>query len=97
MKHKKRVRTIPCQQPCTVCGRDAEYHHVWSYKAGGSTVAKNLMPLCREHHREVHDKGLTTSAKKYVSIKLWLIENEWEFNDFLKRWINPQLRQQRDT
>jgi hypothetical protein len=57
---------------CAVCGEKAEIHH-----CEGSTVVMGrnrktmvhlgleLMPLCREHHRECHDNGQTAFNSKY--------------------------------
>jgi 5-methylcytosine-specific restriction endonuclease McrA len=40
---------------CAVCGstRDLEAHHVVPARDGGATVARNLMILCADRHREL--------------------------------------------
>lgn len=64
------VRSLPCMAclrvPC------AEVHHVTTVKAGGNDVPENLMPLCHEHHMEVHQGGWNKAIKKYPAIKNWL-------------------------
>ena len=64
-----RTRTIPpalrrallhrdgtCRFPgCHV--RVAEGHHVRHWAQGGPTTLSNLVPLCRRHHRAVHEEG----------------------------------------
>lgn len=54
------VRTFPC----CVCGHfGADPHHVTTRGASGSK--SDLVPLCRDHHREWHDKGRATFEAKY--------------------------------
>ncbi len=46
-------------------------HHVKSRGAGGGDTADNLMPLCAEHHREIHQIGPSGMGEKYPIIKHW--------------------------
>lgn len=56
------IRTLNC----SVCGDiSVEPHHVVSRGAGGGDSLTNLMPLCREHHIEIHKIGRSTFFKKY--------------------------------
>ena len=49
---------------CVVCGRHpSEPHHVKSRGAGGK--AEHLVPLCHEHHRELHGSGHRTFQEKH--------------------------------
>lgn len=57
---------------CAVCGRKAEIHHCEGSTVGMGRNRKTmvhlgleLMPLCREHHRECHDNGQTAFNSKY--------------------------------
>jgi hypothetical protein len=51
-------------RPCLVCGlRPTEAAHVKSRGAGGTSA--DLVPLCREHHREQHDTGIRTFAARH--------------------------------
>lgn len=45
--------------PCVICGRSpSEAAHVRSRGAGGTW--RDIVPLCRDHHREQHTVGLRT-------------------------------------
>lgn len=49
---------------CLVCGRNPSHpHHVKSRGAGGT--AEHLVPLCHEHHRELHAIGARTFQTKH--------------------------------
>jgi hypothetical protein len=50
--------------PCVLCGNSAEPAHVKSRGAGGDDIG-NTVPLCRTHHREQHDTGIQSFARKY--------------------------------
>ena len=57
---------------CAVCGKKAEIHHCEGSTVGMGRNRKTmvhlgleLMPLCREHHRECHDNGQTAFNSKY--------------------------------
>lgn len=41
---------------CTVCHttENVEYHHIIPVSWGGKTEVDNLMPLCRNHHMQMH-------------------------------------------
>lgn len=94
MTKTKRIVDLPLLESirknsrCVVCGdRYPDPHHVKSKKSGGDDVRENLMPLCRLHHRECHDKGLTKFSSKYEKSKFWLLSYDYEFNNILMRWI----------
>jgi hypothetical protein len=55
-------------------------HHLYSRGAGGNDVPENLMPLCFNHHRMVHSKGLSVMAYYHPVIKNWLISAGWTEN-----------------
>lgn len=42
---------------CTVKSKDCEFHHLDFWAAGGRTDLDNLRPVCRAHHRLVHEGG----------------------------------------
>ena len=94
MKRKRIVNKQLLQelakQRCLVCRRTpCDPHHVKSKKSGGDDVRQNLMPLCREHHTEIHKIGLSTFSEKYKLGK-WLIDNGWEFSSMLNKWIKEK-------
>lgn len=47
-------------------------HHVKSRGAGGGDVATNVMPLCHEHHQEIHQAGKSEMRKRYQGVNDWL-------------------------
>lgn len=79
-----RVGMLPCQ----ACGVHpaGDAHHIKTRGAGGQDLQWNLMPLCRGHHRAVHDKGLTTLARDHMGVLTFLEQNGWTFDEFMRRW-----------
>lgn len=78
------------EQPfnCLSCGRFlVDLHHVKTQGAGGNDENYNLMPLCREHHTEVHTIGLNSFSERYIKVYQWLINNGWEFFELTGKWI----------
>jgi hypothetical protein len=59
-RDKRHLRFV-CTQPCVVCGRapcDAHHLRFAQPRALGSKVSDEFtVPLCRSHHRAVHDAG----------------------------------------
>ena len=53
------------------------YHHIKSRGSGGPDEAWNLIPVCLEHHNEVHNIGLYEFAEKYPSVGDWLVIHDW--------------------
>ena len=55
---------------CAVCGRKAELHHVDAVGMGRNRkeichVGMRALPLCREHHTEIHRTGQKDFLKRY--------------------------------
>lgn len=50
---------------CYICDAPAERHHIVSRGAGGTDDEINILPLCREHHREIHAVGWQTFCRRY--------------------------------
>jgi hypothetical protein len=74
---------------CLVSGKlGVDLHHVKHRGAGGSDEEFNLMPLSRAAHQELHKIGLTTFAEKYSQVKKWLLNNNWQFNTLMKKWLH---------
>jgi Domain of unknown function (DUF222)/HNH endonuclease len=68
----RRTRTIPpairralnsrdrgCRFPGCTHSRYVDGHHIKHWAAGGSTRLANLVSLCRFHHRQVHEGGVS--------------------------------------
>jgi hypothetical protein len=50
---------------CEICGQRADPHEIISRKTGGPREAWNVIYLCFIHHREYHDLGRSSWARKY--------------------------------
>lgn len=55
---------------CTICGKHADLHHITAIGAGRNREeiiheGLEVMPLCREHHTEIHTIGRDTFMTKY--------------------------------
>jgi 5-methylcytosine-specific restriction endonuclease McrA len=78
--------------PCLVCLEEGEgkvcFHHVKTRKSGGPDEPWNMMPLCQEHHNEVHQKGLGIFALRYAQVVFWLKSNNWDYCAFNNKWIH---------
>lgn len=76
--------------PCLGCLKTPSHpHHVRSRGAGGDDVAINLMPLCEQHHRLVHQLGLATVARQFPVIHNWLELAGWVYDVGRARWLYP--------
>lgn len=58
------------QKKCCICGAKADLHHVDAVGMGRDRdeiihEGMEVLPLCREHHTEVHTIGRNTFMKKY--------------------------------
>lgn len=81
---------------CVVCGDlNIELHHVRSKGSGGPDESWNLMPLCRTHHREIHDRTLKQMTDKSQRMRKWLYDNGWYIEHFInkKKWWNDNLNE----
>jgi hypothetical protein len=48
------------------------------------------MPLCREHHLEIHKIGINKFITKYPNAKYWLLNNGWELNPLTMKWYQSK-------
>ena len=56
---------------CAVCGRKAELHHVDAVGMGRNRkeichIGMRALPLCREHHTEIHAVGREDFLRRYI-------------------------------
>jgi Domain of unknown function (DUF222)/HNH endonuclease len=54
-----RARDTGCRFPGCTHQRYLDAHHIQHWADGGPTHLKNLIALCRQHHRLVHEGGVT--------------------------------------
>lgn len=63
------------ESPCCACGaQNVDAHHIKSVGSGGGDEFNNLLPLCRQHHTEVHALGLLQMCNKYPRILAYIRE-----------------------
>jgi 5-methylcytosine-specific restriction endonuclease McrA len=83
-------QTYSTEEPCLACGIITEggnaLHHVTTRGSGGGDDPWNLMPLCFQHHTQVHLWGMVKFSEKFKPVKLWLKENKWELH---QKWRHP--------
>ena len=58
------------RKKCAVCGLKADLHHVDAVGMGNDRtqvdhIGRRCLPLCREHHAEIHQIGTTAFLDKY--------------------------------
>jgi 5-methylcytosine-specific restriction endonuclease McrA len=51
-----------CQVPGCANGRWSQLHHIRFFSRGGRHRTRNLLTLCSEHHRQLHDGALVLRA-----------------------------------
>lgn len=66
----EKIRQLPCAIKGRLCTGDIDPHHIKSRGAGGDDVEENLIPLCREHHTEIHQIGKIKFRSKYPHLHL---------------------------
>lgn len=58
------------RKKCAVCGLQADLHHVDAVGMGNDRtqinhIGRRCLPLCREHHGEIHNIGTTAFLERY--------------------------------
>ncbi len=76
---------------CEVCGKKEGVcgHHVKSKGSGGDDEPSNLIPLCQEHHNQIHSRGLLFMSERYPQIKDALTERGWTLMG--SKWVHPKV------
>lgn len=68
--------------PCIVCRNPAEPHHTESGGVGLKGSDFSCVPLCRKHHRELHDMTVSEfESKYYIELKTYI-------SDYLLRYAD---------
>lgn len=79
------MKSLPCV-PHNGEHQADDADHIEPVGRGGSDIPENLLPTCRGVHTERHAKGLNYIAQKYFSVKCWLLEAGWEYDDTRRKW-----------
>ncbi|MBT5219951.1 MAG: DUF222 domain-containing protein [Woeseia sp.] len=64
MRRALRIRDGRCRFPGCTHTRFVDGHHIHHWSDGGETSLKNLILLCRHHHRLVHEGGFDCAKTK---------------------------------
>jgi len=92
MKSKRIINKELCKKytsyNCLICGGNnlVSGHHIMSKGSGGHDIEWNLMPLCFNHHTEVHVCGLVKFSLLYDLVKVFLDKNNWELCELTNKW-----------
>jgi hypothetical protein len=84
-------------EPCVACGTEGDglvcYHHIYTRKAYPEATHKpwNQIPVCLLHHNLFHTKGTSHMASEFSSVKEWLENHGWEYDQFFTRWGREKL------
>jgi len=74
---------------CVACGASGvALHHVRTRGSGGTNLDHNLMPLCQEHHNEIHLIGTSAMAYKFDGVDEWLFKHGWEYEPYAEKWVH---------
>lgn len=57
-------RDLGCRFPGCTCTHYVDAHHIKHWADGGETSMKNLVLLCRKHHRFVHEEGFEVHPRR---------------------------------
>lgn len=87
--NERQTYTMCLKRICIICGRRADLHHVDAIGMGHdrnkvSHVGKRMLPLCREHHTEIHQVGDDRYMERY-HLEPIIIDEKLEH--FIKRGI----------
>ena len=95
LKYLDHIRSLPCLGSKTdvrpiivVCTGRAEPHHLLKIGMGGDRRKPNIrhyvaIPVCREHHDEIHYTGPLEEIENLWGIDIW----KWAFRNYL-RWLD---------
>lgn len=78
--------------PCVACSKETEngstFHHLYTQKTHPklSRLEWNMIPLCQKCHNIVHTVGLNRFTFLFDHVALWLLHNDWKYDEFLNKW-----------
>jgi hypothetical protein len=84
---------------CVCCGvKPVELHHLHTRKAHGghAHIPENVLPVCRRHHREFHDRGISRVVADY-GLADRLIKMGFEYLDYSSQWFLPKITRKYGT
>ena len=97
LEYLEHIRSLPClgskteARPVIVaCNGRAEPHHLLKVGIGGDRKRPNVrhyaaIPLCREHHQEIHFTGSLGEIEQLWGMGLF----QWAFRNYL-RWLDER-------
>ena len=80
------------------CGErylERTFHHIYTRGARPDLAEEqwNKIPLCFSCHARWHNVGTSAMAGSSEEVKGWLLENGWELDCYLGKWINEKAMQ----
>ncbi len=92
MKNKELCKSY-LKMPCIVCGsyNSVSGHHIRSKGSGGPDIKENLIPLCLNHHTEVHQIAMVAFCQKYSAVKWYILSNGWFYCSYRERFWNDEI------
>lgn len=57
------------------CPQPTDAHHIKTRGSGGDDTRENVIGLCRRHHTEIHQIGISRFLAKYPHLKL--VKKNW--------------------
>ncbi len=70
------------KEPCLVCGdRETDRAHIQSRGAGGTWESRNIIALCRRHHRDQHAWGWPAFLDAFPAVRTELELKGWVVQD----------------
>ena len=76
---------------CCISGcAGATKHHIYTQGSRPDLKNKewNMIPVMQIFRDLFHKKGTKYMADKYPQVKVWLLDNGWEFDKFSRKWRN---------
>ncbi len=87
VKNPKLIKKLQREATCIISGASQpDVHHLFTVGHRGDDVEWNLVPLAHIFHRELHDSSIDDMAEKYPRFLSWLIDNQWYFDNVMKKW-----------
>jgi hypothetical protein len=87
------MKNYQSDKACVCCGLIGDgmtcYHHLLTQKSHPELKEnkRNMISVCQNHHNMFHSRGIDYMATKFPLVKDWLMNNGWEYNSFLQKWI----------
>lgn len=76
-------------RPCVLCGKGSNGHHIYPTSRVRIDEDWNLIELCFEHHRRLHDMGQNLFIEMNERYEEALIKKGWDYNRTTRKLYHP--------